>query len=219
TLAGYNASFAAGNVVGVLGKVGAGKSTLLRAIVAQSTLSHGVIRYNQVNIRNIDALTFQHEIAYYQPTLQFFKGTLRFNFNLHGIHDSERILAIIKHCCPEIALDINILDDVDADALNFSAGERQKIIIMMLLEKRPSLIVLDEPTSFMSENEGVVFLRSLIAKHRAAIFIIATHNANMNSMATTLINISSEEKNKKIFINTPRPSVSMKTISSGDIAQ
>lgn len=87
----------------------------------------------------------------------------------------------------------------------------------MLLEKRPSLIVLDEPTSFMSENEGL-FLRSLIAKHRAAIFIIATHNANMNSMATTLINISSEEK-QKIFINTPRPSVSMKTISSGDIAQ
>ncbi|EDW8498252.1 ATP-binding cassette domain-containing protein [Salmonella enterica subsp. enterica serovar Enteritidis] len=219
TLAGYNASFTTGNVVGVLGKVGAGKSTLLRAIIAQSGLLHGTIRYNQVNIHNIDALTFQHEIAYYQPALQFFKGTLRFNFNLHGIHDSGRILAIIKNCCPEMAVDINILDDVNADELNFSAGERQKIIISMLLEKQPSLIVLDEPTSFMSEDEGIVFLRHLITVHRNAIFIIASHNADMNSIATAIINISKEEKQKKIFINTPRPSVPRKALSPVNIAE
>ncbi|SPW33103.1 Type I secretion system ATP-binding protein PrsD [Edwardsiella tarda] len=208
TLVDYNANFISGNIVGVLGKVGTGKSTLLRSIIAQGTLPHGDIRYNQVNIRNIDELTFQREIAYYQPALQFFKGTLRFNFNLHGVHDSDRILAIIKYCCPEMSLDINVLDDVDADALNFSSGERQKIIISMLLEKCPSLIVLDEPTSFMSEDEGIVFLRHLIATHRDAIFIIASHNADLHSIATSIINIPSEVKHKKIFINTPRPSLS-----------
>ncbi|QPR27647.1 ATP-binding cassette domain-containing protein [Edwardsiella hoshinae] len=219
TLAGYNANFTRGNVVGVVGKVGVGKSTLLRAIIAQAALPHGAIRYNQVNIHNIDALTFQRQIAYYQPALQFFKGTLRFNFNLYGIHDTGRILAIIKYCCPAMTVDINILDDVDADALNFSAGERQKIIISMLLEKQPSLIILDEPTSFMSDDEGLDFLRHLIAQHHDAIFIIASHNADVNRIATTLINISNTGKHKKIFINTPRPTVPITVKPQGGLAE
>ncbi|EAM2866730.1 ATP-binding cassette domain-containing protein [Salmonella enterica] len=203
TLAQYSANFTAGNVVVVLGKVGVGKSTLLRTLIAQSALSNGAIRYNQVNIRNVDTLTFQREIAYYEPTLQFFKGTLRFNFNLHGVHDTSHILEIIKFCCPKMVLDINVLDDVEVDDLKFSAGERQKIIISMLLEKQPSLIVLDEPTSFMSEGEGVIFLRHLVSRHHDAIFVIATHNTDVNNIATTTINIAADEKHKRIFINTP----------------
>lgn len=219
TLARYSANFTSGDVVVVMGLVGVGKSSLLRALIAQSELPQGAIRYNQVNIHNIDTLTFQRKIAYYEPSWQFFKGTLRFNFNLHGVHDSGHILTIIKNCCPEMAVDINILDDVDADELNFSAGERQKIIISMLLEKQPSLIVLDEPTSFMSEDEGMEFLHRLVAKHHDAIFVIATHNADINSIATTVINISAQVKHKKIFIKTPRVSAPLKTSTIGDMTE
>ncbi|HFW3545315.1 TPA: ATP-binding cassette domain-containing protein, partial [Salmonella enterica subsp. diarizonae serovar 61:l,v:z35] len=190
TLSRFSECFISGDVVIVLGKVGIGKSTLLRALIAQSSLSYGTIRYNQVNIHNIDTLTFQRNIAYYEPTLQFFKGTLRFNFNLHGVYDSDRILEIIKNCCPDIVIDINMLDDIEADELSFSAGEKQKIIISMQLEKQPTLIVLDEPTSFMSDNEGVIFLRHLVNKHCDAIFVIVTHNSDCNNIATKIINFS-----------------------------
>ncbi|ASQ15844.1 ATP-binding cassette domain-containing protein [Enterobacter cloacae] len=205
TLSDYNGRFASGDIVTVSGKVGAGKSTLLRSLAATSEMYRGTIRYNQVNICNINRMTFEKEVAFYDASCRFFTGSLRFNFNLHGIYSNDRIFEILKECCPGLALDSRILDECDADSLNLSAGERQKLMIAMILEKKPSLIVLDEPTSFMPDHEGLAFLQNLINSHKDAIFFIATHDQWIKQLSTVSIQIAPEALRKKIFINTPRP--------------
>ncbi|EAB0213954.1 ATP-binding cassette domain-containing protein, partial [Salmonella enterica subsp. enterica serovar Alachua] len=207
TLSQYNATFSTGSIVIVQGQVGMGKSSFVRSLIAQPPLMYGYIRYNQVNITNIDALTFQREVAYYEPSLSFFKGTLRFNFNLYGVYESERMIFIIKKCCPNMSIDANFLDDVDVDELKLSAGEKQKIIIYMMLEKKPSLIILDDPTSFISENEGINFLRELVSEHKDSIFVIATHNSDVSNIGTEVINIAGEDLSKRIFIQTNKLSM------------
>ncbi|EEO4877859.1 ATP-binding cassette domain-containing protein, partial [Salmonella enterica subsp. enterica serovar Kentucky] len=202
-----NATFSTGSIVIVQGQVGMGKSSFVRSLIAQPPLMYGYIRYNQVNITNIDALTFQREVAYYEPSLSFFKGTLRFNFNLYGVYESERMIFIIKKCCPNMSIDANFLDDVDVDELKLSAGEKQKIIIYMMLEKKPSLIILDDPTSFISENEGINFLRELVSEHKDSIFVIATHNSDVSNIGTEVINIAGEDLSKRIFIQTNKLSM------------
>lgn len=203
TLSDYSGSFTSGDIVTVSGKVGAGKSTLLRSLVASNEMYHGTIRYNQVNICNINRMTFEKEVAFYDPSFQFFTGSLRFNFNLHGIYANDRILELLNQCCPGLAVDSSILDEGDAASLNLSAGERQKLMIAMILEKKPSLIVLDEPTSFMPDHEGLVFLQNLIKRHEDAIFFIATHDQRIKQLSTASIHITPESVHKKIFINTP----------------
>lgn len=203
TLSSYNAKFYTGDVVTVLGSVGAGKSTLLRCIVGKNELQHGVIRYNKINAYNIDILTYQKEVAFYDTSFRFFHGSLRFNFNLYGVYESDRILEIIHDCCPKLNVDSAFLDEMNADDLFFSAGEKQKLIISMILEKKPSLIVLDEPTAFMQGNEGLVFIRRLVERHRGAIFFIATHDSMLKQIGNKSIHIKQEMMPKKIFINTP----------------
>ncbi|HBA6806889.1 TPA: ATP-binding cassette domain-containing protein [Escherichia coli] len=203
TLSDYSGSFTSGEIVTVSGKVGAGKSTLLRSLVSSSEMYHGTIRYNQVNICNIHRMTFEKEVAFYDTSCQFFTGSLRFNFNLHGIYANDRILELLNQCCPGLAVDSSILDEGDAASLNLSAGERQKLMIAMILEKKPSLIVLDEPTSFMPDHEGLAFLQNLIKRHKDAIFFIATHDQSLKQLSTASIHITPESMRKKIFINTP----------------
>lgn len=202
-LSDYSGRFTSGDIVTVLGKVGAGKSTLLRCLVSSSERYHGTIRYNQVNICNIHRMTFEKEIAFYDTSCQFFSGSLRFNFNLHGIYANDRILELLNQCCPGLAVDSSILDEGDAASLNLSAGERQKLMIAMILEKKPSLIILDEPTAFMPDHEGLAFVQNLIKSHKDAIFFIATHDQRIKQLSTTSIPITPESMHKKIFINTP----------------
>ncbi|ELD5872897.1 ATP-binding cassette domain-containing protein [Escherichia coli] len=148
-------------------------------------------------------MTFEKEIAFYDTSCQFFSGSLRFNFNLHGIYANDRILELINQCCPGLAVDSSILDEGDAASLNLSAGERQKLMIAMILEKKPSLIILDEPTAFMPDHEGLAFVQNLIKSHKDAIFFIATHDQRIKQLSTTSIPITPESMHKKIFINTP----------------
>ncbi len=203
TLTSYSAQFNTGDVIIISGEVGSGKSTLLRSVIAQSKVQQGVIRYNQVNNMHVSNETFQKSIAYYDTSFRFFKGTLRFNFNLYGIYAGERIIEIINDCCRGLIVDHLILDEMDAESLNISSGERQKLIISMILEKKPSLIVLDEPTAFMSGNDGLDFMKKLISCHIDSIFFIATHEPLLKQVATRSIHINNENKHKKIFINTP----------------
>ncbi|ECT3804532.1 ATP-binding cassette domain-containing protein, partial [Salmonella enterica subsp. enterica serovar Kentucky] len=119
----------------------------------------------------------------------------------------ERMIFIIKKCCPNMSIDANFLDDVDVDELKLSAGEKQKIIIYMMLEKKPSLIILDDPTSFISENEGINFLRELVSEHKDSIFVIATHNSDVSNIGTEVINIAGEDLSKRIFIQTNKLSM------------
>ncbi|MFS9732884.1 ATP-binding cassette domain-containing protein [Enterobacter hormaechei] len=163
----------------------------------------GTIRYNQVNICNINRMTFEKEVAFYDTSCHFFSGSLRFNFNLYGIYANDRIFEILKECCPGLALDSSILDEGDAASLNLSAGEKQKLMIAMILEKKPSLIVLDEPTSFMPDHEGLAFLQKLFNGHQHAMFFIATHDQSIKKLSTASIQICPEPVHKKIFINTP----------------
>ncbi|HBH8250225.1 TPA: hypothetical protein KXY73_005036, partial [Escherichia coli] len=150
-----------------------------------------------------DILTYQKEIAFYDTSFSFFHGSLRFNFNLYGVYDSDRILEIIHDCCPKLNVDSAFLDEMNADDLFFSAGEKQKLIISMILEKKPSLIVLDEPTAFMQGNEGLAFIKRLVERHRGAIFFIATHDSMLKQIGNKSIHIKQEMMPKKIFINTP----------------
>ncbi|EHO4368628.1 ATP-binding cassette domain-containing protein, partial [Escherichia coli] len=128
----------------------------------------------------------------------------RFNFNLYGVYSTERMIAIITQCCPGLNFDALLLDEGDASSLNLSEGEKQKLLITMMLEKRPSLIILDEPTSFMPTSESVAFIQRIIEENSNSIIFISSHDQNVKNICNHHINISQETIKRRVFIPTPK---------------
>ncbi|EET0039536.1 ATP-binding cassette domain-containing protein [Escherichia coli] len=200
----YSKKFSSGDVIAVAGKIGAGKSTLLKCLVSPVYDYTGMIFYNDIDVRKIKDDVYERLVAYYDLNSGFFSGTLRFNFNLYGVYSTERMIAIITQCCPGLNFDALLLDEGDASSLNLSEGEKQKLLITMMLEKRPSLIILDEPTSFMPTSESVAFIQRIIEENSNSIIFISSHDQNVKNICNHHINISQETIKRRVFIPTPK---------------
>lgn len=170
-----------GEVLGLLGSNGAGKSTLMKIINGVYTLDKGKIRINgeDVSIRNADDAQ-KHGIAMvYQefsliPTLTVAQNMFLKMEPKRGllINDKEAFRRT-KEALSEFGIDI----DPNAELGTLSVGNQQLVEIVKALQKKPAVLILDEPTASLTAKE-VELLFSFIArlkKEEISIFFISHH--------------------------------------------
>ncbi|TOD07287.1 hypothetical protein CGJ72_23995 [Vibrio parahaemolyticus] len=71
----------------------------------------------------------------------------------------------------------------------------------MTLFKKPSVIILDESTSYLSKMDSIKTIRWIRENNKDAIVIIATHDINIVNMSDYCINISSDMVSGKVVVN------------------
>ncbi|MFV8440464.1 ATP-binding cassette domain-containing protein, partial [Vibrio owensii] len=84
--------------------------------------------------------------------------------------------------------------------LGFSNGEKQKLLLAMVTSKKPSLIVLDESTSFLSAIDSINTITWLKENNPNAIIILATHDMLLANKMDHTLSLNLTNKNKKVFI-------------------
>ena len=162
--------FESGKIYALLGENGAGKSTLVKILSGVIIPDEGEIFLNKNILKlnsPIDAkkndigMVFQHFNLF--ETLSVFENL---------IIDSEETPENLKEKIQLIMKKYNFSINLDVPVLNLSAGQKQKVEIIRCLLRNPKVLIMDEPTSVLTEQETSELFLSLKKFSEEKILII-----------------------------------------------
>ncbi|MDR0567987.1 MAG: energy-coupling factor ABC transporter ATP-binding protein [Spirochaetaceae bacterium] len=168
-------SVSPGERLGLIGSNGAGKSTLLLALIGVASLSAGSITVDSIpvekkyfrEIRRKAGMVFQNpEDQLFMPTVADDVGFGLRNYGFDETAVDERVDAILSR------LGISRLKSRMARKL--SGGEKRLAALAGTLALEPSLLLLDEPSSFLDPRSRRTLIGVLADLPQA--MIIATHD-------------------------------------------
>lgn len=179
TIAVDNISFelGKGEVFGFLGPNGSGKTTtilMLLGLTDQSSGSINVLGYNPLR----SPLEIKRKVAYLPDTVGFYEemsvyGNIDYMGKLMGLEFNER-----KKRIDEVLsyLHLDVLKNNRVKTL--SHGMKRRLGLAEVLLKKPSVVILDEPTQGLDPKSTVEFLKLVkeMQKKEAMSVIIASHH-------------------------------------------
>ncbi len=170
-----------GETRALLGVNGAGKSTLIKILNGIYRADEGEIFFEGQKVKiNVpqDAeklgIRFVHQELNVCPDLtvaeNIFIGHLM--KNKFGFYDRKSVFVEAQKLIDQLEIDIKATDMVG----NLRAAEKQIIEILKAMTLNSKVLVLDEPTSSLSEKEKVIFFNLLSTlKKRGVSFIFISH--------------------------------------------
>ena len=162
--------FNSGKIYALLGENGAGKSTLVKILSGVIMPDEGEIFLNK-NILKLNSpldakkndigMVFQHFNLF--ETLSVFENL---------IIDSDETKENLRERIESIMKKYNFSINLDVPVLNLSAGQKQKVEIIRCLIRNPKVLIMDEPTSVLTEQETSELFLSLKKFSEEGILII-----------------------------------------------
>ena len=147
-------SLAAGECVMVRGASGSGKSLLLRAI-ADLDPNEGSVRLDGVARESMAGPQWRRRVSYLAAEPGWWAETVAEHFDTwpHLADDAQRLLLPSGMGEQPVA--------------RLSTGERQRLALLRSLERRPSVLLLDEPTAALDQSARDA-VEALLAERLAA---------------------------------------------------
>ncbi|WP_232625881.1 ATP-binding cassette domain-containing protein [Achromobacter deleyi] len=173
-----------GERIAVVGPIGSGKSTLLRVLTGMYVPQTGRVLLDDLDLSHISRLVLSRQIGYLQQDHRLFQGTLRENL-LIGLPDpgDEDILRAMRRTGMDriVAAHPKGLDrPIVEGGRGLSGGQRQLVAFTRLLLCRPRIILLDEPTASMDDDQERRCLGVLAEEAQAgATLVVVTHKPNV----------------------------------------
>ena len=159
---GINLTILKGEKILLKGPSGSGKSTIVKCITNIIDNYEGSIKLNDVNIKDISVSSLRKIIVYVGQEETLFRNSIKDNIIIDN-YDKEKLNSAFEKA--GITDKINALPDkeksfmikdVHKNAVDFSGGEKQKLLLAKAIYKNAPVLILDEPTAALdpiSENE------------------------------------------------------------------
>jgi ATP-binding cassette subfamily B protein len=160
-LNGFSLDVKAGEAVALVGPSGAGKSTVFQLMLRFFAAQSGTIRFDGVDIADLDPIALRSRIAVVAQDPVIFSGTIADNIR-YGRQDAS--IEQIRHAADAAAASefIEKLPQgfdtlVGERGVTLSGGQRQRLAIARAILRDAPLLLLDEATSALdAENERLV---------------------------------------------------------------
>ena len=176
-------------VYSILGSSGSGKTTLLNLISGLDSFQNGTIEVfnqnlNELSVEEKSALRkkyfgFGYQFHYLLENLSIYENCLAANFGV----DNGNIDVTLKK--------LGIAKIKNKLPSKVSGGEKQRASIARAISKKPNILILDEPTGNLDQENSLIVQDFLLdyAKENDSLVIYATHDISFAKRAYKSLNI------------------------------
>ncbi|MDY0345024.1 MAG: ABC transporter ATP-binding protein [Bacilli bacterium] len=188
------------------GKSGSGKSTLLNLIAGVLKPSQGHILYKN---KVVDAMNEKHICAYrnrevgfvFQQYNLFDKQSVLFNVVLPLLIDGRGITKSYETGRKLLAI-YNLDSMYSQEVGQLSGGEKQRIAILRAIINNPSIVLADEPTGALDQENANKTLAMLKEISQERLVIVVSHDFELaRRYATRHIEVKDGQIVSDIFLN------------------
>lgn len=186
-----NLSIKPGERVAILGRIGSGKSTLLRVMARLYLPVNGQMFTDGLDVNQIDPADWRKAVGYVGQDSRLFYGSLRENIMMGRPEaTAEEFLRVLRltgldHVAGRHPKGINLPIGEMGEGL--SGGQRQLVSLARTLLARPTLLLLDEPTSAMDGQTETLFLEHLKRATEGQTLVVVTHRPSLLSLVDRIV--------------------------------
>lgn len=179
---GVDTSLELGEACLLIGNNGVGKTTLIKSILNQISLLKGDIFVNQKNIKNLSAKEIAQQVA-----VVFSKSQIPANYTLVDLISLGKYIHYPyyfelnntdKQEVNEVIESLNLSQFKNLSLTKLSDGNLQKAFIGRALAQNSPMIILDEPTTHLDEENKVMILKLLrdLTKIQNKLILFSSHD-------------------------------------------
>jgi len=177
-LQGVSMDIRAGEIVALIGQNGSGKTTLAKHLNGLLKPTSGRVLLKGADLRNLPLSAVAADVGYVfqNPDHQIFAANV-FDEVAFGPRNLGVAAAEVAQRVHDVLQVVGLADLVDEDPFVLGKGQRQRLAVASLLALRPTLLILDEPTTGLDYTEQRRMM-DLIVRLRAhgMTFLIITHS-------------------------------------------
>ncbi|KWI75301.1 type I secretion system permease/ATPase [Burkholderia ubonensis] len=191
SLDGVSFRIAAGERVGIIGRVGSGKTTIEKLILGLYPPASGNVLIDGVELRQYDPAALRRGIGHVPQDVMLFNGTVRDNIVLGAPGaDDDAVLRAAQ--VAGVADFVNRLPNgfdlaVGERGEALSGGQRQAVAIARAMLLSPQVLLLDEPSSAMDNRSEELFKARLAARLEGRTLLLVTHRPSLLTLVDRLI--------------------------------
>lgn len=186
-----------GDCVLLTGPSGSGKSTFLKILASLITPTSGQLFFRNSDITTLRAEAYRQQVSYCFQTPQLFGQT---------VYDNLALPWQIRRQKPQRDKLVAALESVNLspDMLNkpveqLSGGEKQRVGLLRNLQFMPEVLLLDEVTSALDEENrlSVLSLINRISAEKKVAVVRISHDVNDIQQAEQVLRLEPPEKENK----------------------
>lgn len=181
-----------GELMVVLGPSGSGKSTLLNLMGGMDSPSSGQMSFGQKNLSKASS----------KDLTQYRRHDVGFIFQFYNLipdltaYENVALAAeLVAQPIPveEVLEEVGLTERCHHFPSQLSGGEQQRVAIARALVKKPRLLLCDEPTGALDDQNGKMVLGLLhqISRKEETTVIIVTHNTSIGQIADRTLRMRS----------------------------
>lgn len=183
-LSNINLEIFSSNMVSIKGKSGSGKSTLLNIIASTLFASSGEVLYKGTDIQ---LLSHKKRAKYRSSVIGYIPQNLYLLEDRNVFFNIALPLQYLKMEKERIKLEVLSLADMlgiedllNKEIFTLSGGEKQRVAICRAIIKKPEILIADEPTSSLDdENEALVLKLFRRLQGQGTTIVVATHDDSL----------------------------------------
>lgn len=190
-----------GEQVALVGPSGSGKTTLLHLISGLLTPTTGEIKFDEITISGMPetwrdtwrakAVGYVFQRLNLLDSLNILDNLLVAMSFANVIPKKER-----KQWGSQLLAQVNLADKIGKFPHQLSMGEQQRVAVARAVINRPRLILADEPTASLDQDNSLLVLEMLrqFAKESGSILLVSTHDKQIMSQFERVCSLNLQSK-------------------------